>query len=186
MKDKFGDLRCLEGVFRFSWNASSELGRWCSDRAWIHALADDVLPKLEGNITRMLESELASNVPEQAYKEISRVKEASEMVKNYTFNNPTSLGDLSPKVRVLRDELGRYFERPTGTKCIVFTQKRSTAKTLYELFTHLNMPHLHPGVLVGLRSGDVAGMNITFRQQFLTLVKFRKGEVNCLVSDSDY
>lgn len=182
LKDKFGDLKCLEGVFRFSWIASSELGKWCADRAWTHALADDVLPKLEGNVSKLLHSESSSQVPEQAYKEITRIKEASELVRNYSFNDPNIPGELSPKVQVLRNELSKYFERPTDTKCIVFTQKRYTAKILYELFAHLNMPYLHPGVLVGVRSGDIAGMNTTFRQQFLALVKFRKGEINCLVS----
>ena len=38
-----------------------------------------------------------------------------------------------------------------------------------------------PGVLVGIRSGDVAGMNTTYRQQFKVMTEFRKGGINCLV-----
>lgn len=182
LEDRFGDMACLEGIFRFAWQASSELGRWCSDRAWARALADDVLPKLEGNVRKTANSETSSDVPESAYKEILRITEASEIVKGYEFSSPEAFGQLSPKVQVLREELVHYFGRPTETKCIVFTQKRYTALILSELFQTLNVPFLRPGVLIGVRSGDLAGMNITFRQQFISLVKFRTGEINCLVS----
>ncbi|SPB53351.1 unnamed protein product [Aspergillus niger] len=184
LEDRFGDMACLEGIFRFAWQASSELGRWCSDRAWARALADDVLPKLEGSVRKTANSETSSNVPESAYKEILRITEASEIVKSYAFSSPETFGQLSPKVQVLREELARYFGRQTETKCIVFTQKRYTALILAELFQTLDIPFLRPGVLIGVRSGDLAGMNITFRQQFISLVKFRTGEINCLFATS--
>ncbi|PWY74059.1 ATP-dependent helicase dcl1 [Aspergillus eucalypticola CBS 122712] len=184
LEDRFGDMACLEGIFRFAWQASSELGRWCSDRAWARALADDVLPKLEGNVRKTANSETSSDVPESAYKEILRITEASEIVKGYEHSSPETFGQLSPKVQVLREELVHYFGRPTETKCIVFTQKRYTALILSELFQTLNIPFLRPGVLIGVRSGDLAGMNITFRQQFISLVKFRTGEINCLFATS--
>ncbi|GAA83316.1 hypothetical protein AKAW_01431 [Aspergillus luchuensis IFO 4308] len=184
LEDRFGDMACLEGIFRFAWQASSELGRWCSDRAWARALADDVLPKLEGNVRKTANSETSSDVPESAYKEILRITEASEIVKDYEFSSPETFGQLSPKVQVLREELAHYFGRPTETKCIVFTQKRYTALILSELFQTLNIPFIRPGVLIGVRSGDLAGMNITFRQQFISLVKFRTGEINCLFATS--
>lgn len=181
MKDRFGDMSSLEGVFRFAWDASSELGKWCADRAWAHALAEDVLPKLEGNISKAIGTEASDRLPETAYQEISRIKEAHDTVKNHSFDRPDAPGSLSPKVRLLRQELGKHFESPTDTKCIVFTKMRYTARILFELFNELNMPYLRPGVLVGVRSSDPAGMNITFRQQFIALVKFRRGEINCLV-----
>ena len=182
LENRFGDMACLETVFRFAWQASAELGPWCSDRAWARALADDVLPKLEGNVNKAMNSEAVLKVPEGSYKEILRIKEASEIVKDHTFNSPDTPGQLSSKVQLLREELGRYFGHQTETKCIVFTQKRYTALILSELFETLNIPFLRPGVLIGVRSGDLSGMNITFRQQFLALVKFRNGEINCLVS----
>lgn len=181
MKDHFGDLSSLETVFRFAWNASSELGRWCADRAWAHALADDVLPKLEGQVSKVINMESPGKLPESVCKEIECIKEASGVVKNYPFDKPDVQGSLSPKVELLRKELSKHFEYPDDTKCIVFTDMRYTARILFELFTELNMPYLRPGVLVGVRSSDLAGMNITFRQQFIALVKFRRGEINCLV-----
>nr|A1CBC9.2 RecName: Full=Dicer-like protein 1; Includes: RecName: Full=Endoribonuclease dcl1; Includes: RecName: Full=ATP-dependent helicase dcl1 [Aspergillus clavatus NRRL 1] len=184
MENRFGNVKALEGVFRFAWYASSELGRWCSDRAWLYALADDVLPKLEGHVNKLAESTAAATERDMAFKEITLIKEASNIVKAHTFNDPEFPGELSPKVRLLQTELSKHFSHAPETKCIIFTQKRYTAKTLHELFTILSIPHLRPGVLIGVRSGDIGGMNITFRQQFLALVKFRKGEINCLFATS--
>lgn len=181
MDTRYGNIKVLEGVYRFAWNASSELGKWCSDRAWWHALADDVLPKLEGNINKLIESNTMKAEHGAVFKDIIRIREASETVKNYFFTDPELPGERSPKVQRLRMELSKHFNDTTGTKCIVFTQKRYTAKILNELFTVLNIPNLRPGVLIGVRPGDIGGMNITFRQQFLALVKFRTGEINCLV-----
>ncbi|KAH1278426.1 Dicer-like protein 1 [Aspergillus fumigatus] len=184
MDTRYGNIKVLEGVYRFAWNASSELGKWCSDRAWWHALADDVLPKLEGNINKLIESNTMKAEHGAVFKDIIRIREASETVKNYFFTDPELPGELSPKVQRLRMELSKHFNDTTGTKCIVFTQKRYTAKILNELFTVLNIPNLRPGVLIGVRPGDIGGMNITFRQQFLALVKFRTGEINCLFATS--
>lgn len=181
MKERFGDVASMEGVFRFAWDSSAELGKWCSDRAWKHALGDDVLPKLEGKITKLLNSDTPKQIPNSAYKEIESIKEASEAIEHHEFNHPSVPGELSPKVQLLRNKLEEEFGHPTESKCIVFTQKRYTAKILHELFSTLEIPHLRPGVLVGVGSGDMAGMNITFRQQFVALVKFRNGEINCLV-----
>ncbi|KAG2025570.1 hypothetical protein GB937_002826 [Aspergillus fischeri] len=184
MDTRYGNIKVLEGVYRFAWHASSELGKWCSDRAWWHALADDVLPKLEGNISKLVESNTLNAEHGAVFKDIIRIREASETVKNYSFADPELPGELSPKVQLLRMELSKHFSDTTGTKCIVFTQKRYTAKILNELFTVLNIPHLRPGVLIGVRPGDIGGMNVTFRQQFLALVKFRTGEINCLFATS--
>ncbi|RJE23589.1 hypothetical protein PHISCL_04089 [Aspergillus sclerotialis] len=180
MKDRFGDIGPLEGVFRFAWVASSELGKWCSDRAWTYALGDDVIPRLEGKISKLLGSDVLTQIPESAYQEIERIREASDVVKCHEFSHPSAPGELSPKVQLLRKELEKHFGQPTETKCIIFTEKRYTARSLLELFMILDIPHLRPGMLVGVRSGDIAGMNNSFRQQFISLVKFRKGEINCL------
>jgi endoribonuclease Dicer len=139
------------------------------------------LPKLEGSVRKLTESGTSTRAPESTHKEILRLQEASDVVKNYSFNNPDVPGELSPKVQLLRKELTKNYERPMGTKCIIFTQKRYTAKMLFDVFSTLGIPYLRPGLLIGVRSGDVVGMNVSFRQQFLALVKFRSGEINCLV-----
>nr|QIA50577.1 dicer-like protein 1 [Penicillium italicum] len=182
LKAKFGDMTILEGAFRFSLVASSELGAWCADQVWALALAEEVLPKLEGSIGKVTDSDLQDS--EKASVEIKRIQEASQLVKEYIADQASTPSDLSPKVELLIRKLQEQFAKSPDTKCIVFTQRRNTAKVLLQLCEKLQIPNLRPEILVGVRKGDAIGMNSTFRRQFLVLVKFRKSEINCLFATS--
>jgi endoribonuclease Dicer len=103
-------------------------------------------------------------------------------VTDYKPCDPEAPDQMSPKVSRLREKLVECFRKAADTKCIVFTKQRHTARLLGDLFIQLGIQNLRPGVLIGIRSADDAGMNTSFRQQFTTLVKFRTGELNCLVS----
>lgn len=180
LESRFGDIESLKKIFQFAWDASSELGRWCSDCVWSYALAEEVLPKLEGKVSKAFRTGLHNAVSAKE-SEVRRIGEACALVKDHRLSSPDAVNQLSSKVQVLRQELSRYFERPTDAKCIIFTKKRYTARLLGDLFSRLGIQHLRPGVLIGTRSGDDAGVNSTSRQQFTTLMKFRTGELNCLV-----
>ncbi|PYH44538.1 putative RNA helicase/RNAse III [Aspergillus saccharolyticus JOP 1030-1] len=184
LHQRFGDLECLKSTFRFAWQATSELGSWCSDRAWVRALADDVLPRLEGKINKSIVPKSSARDSQDAHAQILQVREASDLIKSHELGSPHAPGALSSKVQLLHAELEKRFLDPDQPKCIVFTEKRYTAMMLFELFQSAAIPFLRPGLLVGVRSGDVAGMGITLRQQFLTLIKFREGEINCLFATS--
>lgn len=180
LETRFGDVECLAKIFKFSLNATSELGEWCSDRVWAYALAEEVLPKLQGSVSRAF-SRSIRNGTERVESEINRLREACEMVATYRLRSHDISHQLSPKVQLLREKLSQYFERASDTKCIVFTKQRHTARLLGDLFTSLDIPNLRPGVLIGIRSSDDAGMNTTYHQQFRAMMRFRKGELNCLV-----
>ncbi|KAL4890197.1 ATP-dependent helicase dcl1 [Aspergillus ambiguus] len=183
MESRFADISDLEPVFRFARYASSELGRWCADRVWMSALADDVLPKLEGSISKRARTKM-DPVSGNEHRDITQVKQANELVMSRQRDDPTAREDLSSKVQLLWDNIRKFFGREADTKCIIFTQKRYTAKVLFDLFMELSVPGLRPGVLIGVRSSDRIGMNVTFRQQILTMVKFRAGDINCLFATS--
>ncbi|KAI9376347.1 hypothetical protein BJX61DRAFT_530901 [Aspergillus egyptiacus] len=168
LESRFGDIDALKTAFRFAWRASSELGKWCSDGIWKQIFSASVLPKLEG----------------KSQEEMSRLQEANDIARNHELGSPDEPGELSQKVQLLRKKLSEHYQRNPDTKCIVFTEMRYTALMLLELFTVLQIPHLRPGLLIGARSDDATGVNISFRQQFLALVKFRSGEINCLFATS--
>lgn len=180
IKTKFGHLSVLETTFQFALHASSELGGWCADQVWPLALANEMLPKLEGQIAK--NADVSVEISEKTSKMIKEIQEANEFVKSYMTNQPSEPGDLSSKVQLLMKKLEEKFQRAPQTKCIVFVQRRNTAKVLLQLCKRLRIPNLRPDVLVGVRKGDPVGMNSTFRLQFLTLIKFRQGEFNCLAS----
>lgn len=181
MKSKFGNIKALAPVYRFTLNATSELGRWCADQLWAQALADDVLPKLEGVVFRDCDIESPEQTADETRHDIMKVKEAYEVVSSHEHKHPLDPGQLSPKVELLLDQLRKHFRESMEKKCIVFTQRRNTAKALLRLCETLDIPNLRPGILVGVRNSDITG-SITFRHQFLVLVKFRQGEINCLVN----
>ncbi|CAL5870932.1 uncharacterized protein PFLUO_LOCUS5174 [Penicillium psychrofluorescens] len=182
MVKQLGDVQILERVFRWALDATSELGPWCADQVWTHVLAEDVLPQLEGRLSK--ESDLGAQAPENAERDIQRVKETSEFVNLYPFQDPLSPNQLSPKVQLLFNKLADQFAESAHTKCIVFTTQRSTARTLMQLCQKLEIPNIRPGILVGVRKGDILAMRATFRNQFMALLKFRQGELNCLFATS--
>lgn len=185
LEEEYGDMECLKPIFTFSYEASSHLGPWCADHVWSGALSEKMLPRFHGKITSTCKRLGGEAATQKAETEVSRLKEISELIANYKMPNGSNiLEQLSDKVRVLYQHLIKRFEEAPNTKCIVFTKQRNTAKLLEAVFKQLHVPNMRPGVLVGIRSGDIGGMNSTYHQQFKTTIEFRKGELNCLVSYS--
>ncbi|KAK2799785.1 Dicer-like protein 1 [Onygenales sp. PD_10] len=185
MHSQFGNIGELDKLFSFALEASSALGRWCSDRVWTVLLGDRFLPKLEGRVSRRYMRGPSGAKTAAVDETIQRIREAANIVKLHRFNEPVDCPEhVSPKVRLLLHELSRYFERHTDTKCIVFVTKRYTARVLCDLFSRIGTKHMRTGALIGIRDDELGGPNVSFRQQFLTLLAFRKGELNCLFSTS--
>ncbi|KAJ5337920.1 hypothetical protein N7452_004648 [Penicillium brevicompactum] len=178
LKARYGDMQHLSGTFQFAYVASSELGPWCADQVWALALADEVLPKLEASI--MKDAGGDPQVLEKAQSDVKRANEASEFVRKYISDNAFRPVELSSKVELLLKSLSEQFVKWPENKCIVFTERRNTAKVLLQLCQEKRIPNLRPALLVGARKGDLVGKNVTLNQQFLALMNFRKGDVNCL------
>ncbi|KAJ5893547.1 dicer-like protein 1 [Penicillium taxi] len=181
LETKFGDMQSLNQMFQFSLKATSELGRWCADHIWTHMLMDDVLPKLEALTIKGKDME--GHDPNATQRDMDRIQEAYEIVKAYQHKDPAEPGQHSSKVDLLLAMLTHRFKESSETKCIVFADRRNTAKMLSLLCEQLIIPNIRPGVLVGVRNSDLAG-RITSREQFLALVKFREGSINCLFATS--
>lgn len=181
LESQFGDMDCLSKTFTFSFIASSELGEWCSNRVWTYALAEAMLPKLHGKITSAFKRLALEDANTKIEVDTKRLEQAHDVVVNYMSRDSDILSQVSPKVLLLHEMLSKHFEDQPDTKCIVFTKRRHTARLLGHLFTVLKVPNLRTGVLIGVKSGDDAGMNTTYHQQFKVMMSLRKGELNCLV-----
>jgi endoribonuclease Dicer len=186
VKAKYGDVEPFQKFFRQSKRHASELGRWASDMYWSFAFTDEQSRKLQSReefkYNRVVNVKNYSVV--QLDAQMKRLKEAAAFVQEHDIGSPTlSDQDVSSKVLKLHDWLNLYYERSGAARCIVFVEKRHTARLLKLLFDKLGGPHLHCDMLVGINSRD-GEENISLRSQILTLQKFRRGDVNCLFATS--
>ena len=118
-------------------------------------------------------------------KEIVKVREVRKFMASYAFPEPKfTLEDTSSKVLMLRAFLQRTYHDSDSEKCIVFVQRRYTARCLYALLKDNVSGHMKLGILVGSRNGMVGEENFSFRQQMLNVSRFRRGKLNCLIATS--
>ena len=182
LRDKFGDVDALGKIFSYAREATKQLGEWCADQLWRFALAEEETRKAERKTERIFLRDLEDRPTELLDAEVKRIREAKGIVENWTFKPPIAVGNnLSPKVVLLNSYLNLIFERPSDAKCIIFVKRRYTARLLKQLLMKIGSKNIRIDLLIGSRYGDLGDVKVSFRQQVLTLLKFRRGEVNCLV-----
>ena len=179
----FGQLSILSKFFRYAKEASSELGAWCADHIWSFLLSEEEERRLECRVERdFLTVKNKVEPSEKLDADMAQLRQAIDMIKDHPFQEPRiTLDNLSSKVLLLVSYLKDSFERSAEHKCIVFVQRRYTARLLGDLFGRLDIPHIQVGTLLGARKGEPGDPNISYKQQMLTLTRFRKGKLNCLV-----
>ena len=182
LRAKFDDLQSLAKTFKNAREATSQLGEWCADLLWRFVLDKEEALKVERKMERKFNRDPADHPVAVLDAEMARLREAKEMVKNWTFAKPdASKNSLSPKVLLLHQYMALIFEKPSDVRCIIFVKHRYTARLLAQLFGHIGTPNLRLDLLIGSRNGDVGDISFSCRQQVLTVRKFKKGDTNCLV-----
>lgn len=185
LKARFGDIRVIQPLFLQACEINSHMGPWCSDFYWTFALDDKKSQKIESKIERKSSGKATSHDIAQINTEIGQIKEAIAFVSKQNFPKLSfAAPQVTPKLVTLYNFLFQYFARPSATRCIVFVERRAVARLLYHAFELSGGTHLRPGVLTGSGSGRIDDVQSTFRNQVLTLMKFRKGELNCLFATS--
>lgn len=181
---RYGDVITFQKFFTASKQHASELGRWASDMYWSFAFADEQSSKLQ-NREQSKHNKFKKGGSTRGWDlQLERLKEAAQYVQQHNFGKPTlSDQDLSSKVQRLHFWLSLYYERSGEARCIVFVEKRQTARLLKLIFEHIGGVNLHCDMLVGVNSRDDE-QNVSLRNQILTLAKFRRGELNCLFATS--
>lgn len=185
LKNRFWDLQDFHRLFAHAEAISAELGRWCSDAYWSFAFSEREAKKYEARAERQHNKAKSSEPIEIIDKEIALLQEAQKVIEGHIWGKPQlTLDDLSSKIVKLHQYLAMYFENPTDTRCLVFVERKSTARLLKIVFDHIGGPHLKTGTLVGSNTSKADGLQTSFKQQVMTLVKFRSGELNCLFATS--
>lgn len=188
VKARFPDIAMFEQIYDKGKHIAVELGRWCADLYLTDALSGRKLWKYEKEAERKYfrrPQAQDETIVSQLDEKVAQMRLAIEYVateqSKYVQVSPQ---DLSSKVKELQEYLKFQFERPSSHRCIVFVERRSTTRLLCALFKKIGTRHMHGGFLVGTNNPELDQDNVTYRQQILTLIKFRKGEINCLFATS--
>lgn len=173
--------RLFSKAFDFTESASRELGAWFVDRMWQMFMEDESALKLEVKTERSLARESAD--PGEVDRQRNAVQSAHDIVAAHKFLEPEETL-LSSKVHKLVEILqAQYKDR--GTRCIVFVQRRWTAKLLADFFKKdfVGIPGLKVDSLMGSNTMDGSSQT-SFRQQLQTIINFKRGETNCIFATS--
>ncbi|KAK4126225.1 hypothetical protein N657DRAFT_662514 [Parathielavia appendiculata] len=188
LRELVGNNSVFRKPFAFAATTAAELGPWCADRYWQLFFRGDEVVRLEARTERKLLRESAY-CPDMG-EHTSKVQAAHRLVKEYGFSRPSLSRDLlSPKVILLYNILRDQFSGvDRNRRCIVFVKQRNVASLLVDLLQQpeMKIPGLEPGVLVGggRREAGWDNTKVTYREQVLTIIKFKKGELNCVFATS--
>lgn len=162
-------------------------GAWCADEIWKVALSETEAQKIEIKNERLLsrkDNKTGAQI-DRIEHEIQMIREAREIVASHDFKSPElSIPDISGKVLKLQQFLDAVYSQNTEEKSIIFVTQRYTAHCLAALLKHTAPAFLKLGILIGARHGRPGEENVTMRQQMVTVSKFKKGRLNCLIATS--
>ncbi|KAF4966379.1 hypothetical protein FSARC_5949 [Fusarium sarcochroum] len=164
----------------FTKEASSSLGPWCADRYWQLLITDTETARLAARTDREYSGDFASTKADQATEAVRRVQ---TITKTHQFGTIDPLSqELSSKVKSLHEILRHAFTVDGTKRCIVFAEKRYTACLLSDLYGQgsMRIPGMTASYMVGCQSTTAQLGNMSFRDQVLTLQKFKRGDINCL------
>lgn len=170
----------LRASFDWAKEASSTLGRWCSDRLWHYDLEESEIHKMLGRYEKTA-TYRSLDTAQDRDKAVDAIREAGAIAKTHQFQDLLATPEcLSAKVLLLYQKLCQFYSANDRTRCIVFVEQRKTAHVLADVFTILRIPNLRPGVLVGVGGNTIGGQTETWKQHERTMDEFRAGIVNCL------
>lgn len=186
VKARYGHIHVFSGTFERATDVARHLGRWCADCFLLQSLSPEKSVKYEIAVQRNFYARRAHHDVKELDDALKEVRDAVDFVQQeaVSFLSKTDMSDLSPKVLELAKYLAMQFEKPSNHRCIVFVDRRATARILARLFRQIGSQHMRGYFLVGGNHGGVDEDAFSFRQQVFTLLKFRKGELNCLFATS--
>lgn len=137
---------------------------------------------MERKTEKILNQQVTKKAMENTEADIRCIREAREFVSSYKFSPPSN-NLLSSKAFLLGKYLSKLFAASPDEKIIIFVRRRFTAKCLFDCLKD-SVPNMRMGILVGSRSGDVGEEKFSLRMQMLSVHRFRRGKLNCLIATS--
>ncbi|UKZ82737.1 hypothetical protein TrVFT333_010533 [Trichoderma virens FT-333] len=145
----------------FAASASSILGTWCADRYWQLLTTDNEMLRIEARTGRD-NLELDVSAGDEAMAAIAKVK---GIIRDHVFG-PIQAGspELSSKVKTLYEVLEDAF--------YLFQQPG------------MEIPGMKAAYMIGSHTSTASAAYMSYRDQIMSLQKFRYGETNCLFATS--
>ena len=184
---QFGHVGVFRRVFETAPRVARELGSWCADRYLINAFSEKRLRSYEIKEERTFYARSITRDIKELDAKHSELRSAFDHVAREgacPVSDTVRSSDVSSRVLELQRFLACEFERESSHRCIVFVEQRYAARLLATLFEKIGTKYLRPTFLIGGNSTETGEDHFSFRQQALTLIKFRKGEYNCLFATS--
>ncbi|PHH81314.1 hypothetical protein CDD82_1058 [Ophiocordyceps australis] len=172
--------------FQFSQDAASMLGSWCANRYWQLLMTDTQISKRVSKSHTLNPGAISSDGLTDSDRFGALLNKVQLLTRSSTVARPPEVDDskrdLSSKVILLWRILDDAFSHRQTQRCIVFVQKRFTALLLSEVFEHVatKISGLSASYLVGSSADSWSISSMSFRDQVLTLQRFRRGEINCI------
>ncbi|CAO0799484.1 unnamed protein product [Mucor circinelloides] len=177
IREKLGSIGRYKRCFIITRDILTSLGPWCSDRMWKSMLSE--LERKMTNMTQDLERDALID-------EDLALKETHEYVDPIEFPRNPNVFDrslFSPKIAELIRLLQFTSERIPDFCCIIFVERRHTAKAIQTLIESLDrLSHIRCDSLTGHGSTEEGDVQMTFRDQNKIISKFRSGELNLLIA----
>lgn len=186
VKARYEHISVFAKAFERAHEISRHLGRWCADCFLLHAFSHEKSKKYELDVEQKFHARNTDRKVAELDDSIKEIRDAIDFVQKHQSLLDVTITnvDVSSKVLQLSKYLQMQFERPSNHRCIVFVNRRYTACMLHRLFVKIGTEHMKSHFLVGAGGSGPDEDSFTFRQQVMTLLKFRKGEINCLFSTS--
>ncbi|KAK4494728.1 hypothetical protein PRZ48_014084 [Zasmidium cellare] len=186
LKARYGHIPSFQDPFIRATEVARHLGRWCADRFLLDTFSTERSRKFEVEVEKRFYARQGQQKVAELDAAVQEIRDAIEYVQQQAsvVSAKLKIQDLSSKALQLHQYLWLQFERKSNHRCIVFVDRRHTARLLHALFQRIRTQHMHSSFLVGSSKGNLDEDNFTFRSQVMTLLKFRKGELNCLFATS--
>ena len=186
-KAKFSHVHVFQRMFDAVPDIARQLGTWCADEYIVGELSDKKMRKYEIKTEQQFYARSTRENMHKLDDRLAELRSAFEFVQEQHTSLRSTLGEVSSqssKVRELQIYLGHHFAAKSSHRCIVFVDRRRSARLLAALFKEIGTQHMRSAFLVGSNTTEIGEDGLSFRQQVMTLIKFRHEELNCLFATS--
>lgn len=186
IRARYGDVSDFTKIFTRATDIARHLGSWCADCYLLDTFSDDKCKKFKVAAEQKFHARNAGQEVLELDETLKVIDAAVHFAQERrgVLDGEITKTRVSTKVLELYLYLSEQFARPSNNRCIVFVDRRYTARLLNSLFQRLRTPHIRSTFLTGSGNSGQDEDSFSFRQQVMVLLKFRKGDLNCLFATS--